>query len=311
MPSTLYAAKAQGATTSDLYTVDPTTAVMTSVGPIGYAVTGLAVDPTSGILYGVTSGNSAASPRSIITVDKLTGAGTLVGALGLAAGHGSADICFDAAGQMFGFDTHGAITSADSKLLLIDKTTGAASEPFASVGFGTNGDAMDFDLGGVLWLFPEGAGAAFLTTYYTVNPATGAATDQFPPNHLGFGPVDGNLNAGSCDAVGVFYAVLSGGAGTHLVTIDTATGTISDKGTLQSNTDALGWDNGLAVTLTAGFTATPLSGDAPLPVAFTDTSTGSPSTWAWDFGDGGTDTVQNPTHIYVTDGAFDVTLTVT
>ncbi|MEW1939569.1 PKD domain-containing protein, partial [Pseudarthrobacter sp. NPDC080037] len=38
----------------------------------------------------------------------------------------------------------------------------------------------------------------------------------------------------------------------------------------------------------ASFTASPTSGTAPLNVSFTDTSTGSPTSWAWDFGDGGT-----------------------
>ncbi len=36
-----------------------------------------------------------------------------------------------------------------------------------------------------------------------------------------------------------------------------------------------------------------------------------PYTWAWDFGDGGTAAVQNPTHAYATAGTFAATLTVT
>ena len=48
-----------------------------------------------------------------------------------------------------------------------------------------------------------------------------------------------------------------------------------------------------------------------LNVAFTDTSTGSPTQWSWDFGDGGTATDQNPTHVYAAAGTFDVSLTVT
>jgi hypothetical protein len=309
MPATLYAAKAGPSTTSDLYTVDPTTGAMTSVGAIGYAVTGLAFDPTTGILYGSTSGNSAANPHSIITIDPLTGAGTLVGDLGLGAGHNAADIAFNAAGDLFGWDSHGN-TSSTQGLLAINKATGAGTH-IGSPGIITNGDAMDFDLSDVLWLLPEGAGAAFLATYYVVDPATGAVTDQFPPNHVGFAPIDGNLVAGSFDTSGVFFVVLSGsgGASVRLVTFDTATGAFTDKGAMDTNTDALAWDKGTG--LTAGFTATPLSGDAPLAVAFTDTTTGGPSTWAWDFGDGGTDTVQNPTHVYVIDGAYDVTLDVT
>ena len=48
----------------------------------------------------------------------------------------------------------------------------------------------------------------------------------------------------------------------------------------------------------ASFSVTPTSGTAPLTVAFTDTSTGGPTSWAWDFGDGETATAQNPSHTY-------------
>jgi PKD repeat protein len=67
---------------------------------------------------------------------------------------------------------------------------------------------------------------------------------------------------------------------------------------------------GSTPTLAAGFTATPTSGTVPLHVAFTDTSSGSPTSWSWSFGDGGTSTVQNPTHDYNAAGTYDVTLTV-
>jgi PKD repeat protein len=61
----------------------------------------------------------------------------------------------------------------------------------------------------------------------------------------------------------------------------------------------------------ANFTATPLSGDAPLEVTFTDTSTESPTSWFWDFGDGNTSTSQNPVHEYNIFGTVTVTLTAT
>lgn len=46
---------------------------------------------------------------------------------------------------------------------------------------------------------------------------------------------------------------------------------------------------------------------------FTDMSTpsGFIQSWLWDFGDGGTSTLQNPTHIYATAGTFIVSLSVT
>jgi len=44
-------------------------------------------------------------------------------------------------------------------------------------------------------------------------------------------------------------------------------------------------------------------------VQFTDTSSGGPTTWAWDFGDGQGSTQQNPAHVYGGPGTFQVTLT--
>lgn len=60
----------------------------------------------------------------------------------------------------------------------------------------------------------------------------------------------------------------------------------------------------------SGFTAFPRVGCAPLTVNFSDTSSANvPITgWEWDFGDGATDTVQNPVHIYTTPGKYDVSL---
>jgi PKD repeat protein len=60
----------------------------------------------------------------------------------------------------------------------------------------------------------------------------------------------------------------------------------------------------------AGFTASPRVGQPPLSVVFTDTSTGGIDSWSWDFGDGVTDTVQHPTHVYSDTGTFTVSLTV-
>jgi PKD repeat protein len=45
-------------------------------------------------------------------------------------------------------------------------------------------------------------------------------------------------------------------------------------------------------------------------VQFTDTSTGTITSWFWDFGDGGTSTLQNPIHNFTQDILYSVSLTV-
>ena len=62
----------------------------------------------------------------------------------------------------------------------------------------------------------------------------------------------------------------------------------------------------------ADFAGSPTSGDVPLSVNFTDLSTGGPTSWSWDFGDGvGASTARNPSYTYNTVGTYSVTLTAT
>jgi kumamolisin len=67
----------------------------------------------------------------------------------------------------------------------------------------------------------------------------------------------------------------------------------------------------------AKFSTVPSSGDTPLTVQFTDTSTGTPTSWLWNFGDGSEEVkIQNPVHTFTnavvgTSQDFNVSLTVT
>jgi len=60
----------------------------------------------------------------------------------------------------------------------------------------------------------------------------------------------------------------------------------------------------------AAFSASPVSGDKPLKVKFTDTSTGNPTSWYWDFGDGVHSTTKAPSHTYTAYGSYTVSLRV-
>lgn len=59
----------------------------------------------------------------------------------------------------------------------------------------------------------------------------------------------------------------------------------------------------------ASFTTSVASGNAPLTVSCTDTSTNAPSSWSWDFGNGTSSSLQNPSVVYNTPGSYTVTLT--
>ncbi|QXE92616.1 S8 family serine peptidase [Geomonas subterranea] len=66
-----------------------------------------------------------------------------------------------------------------------------------------------------------------------------------------------------------------------------------------------------AATLGSDFTASATSAPAPLAVTFSDLSTGAPTSWLWNFGDGSTATAKNPVHVYTSPGGYTVSLTAT
>ena len=93
-------------------------------------------------------------------------------------------------------------------------------------------------------------------------------------------------------------------AGTYSVglTVANATGT--------SSLERIAYVNVTNLVPVADFTGTPVSGNAPLTVQFTDASSGEPTAWNWSFGDGVYSAVQNPSHTYANAGSYTVKLTV-
>jgi PKD repeat protein len=65
-----------------------------------------------------------------------------------------------------------------------------------------------------------------------------------------------------------------------------------------------------ATSPVAVFSGSPTSGTAPLTVNFASSSTGTITTYAWNFGDGTSSSAQNPSHVYSTAGVYTVSLTV-
>ena len=92
-------------------------------------------------------------------------------------------------------------------------------------------------------------------------------------------------------------------AGFYRVSL-TATGPTGAKKTLR--TFAV-----MPETLAASFVFSPTSPRVGQTISFADTTSGNPTAWAWDFGDGATSTAKNPAHAYSKTGSYAVTLSAT
>lgn len=228
----LYGGLASLATTSDLYTVDPSTAAFTSVGASGFAITGLASRPSDNVLFGATSPQSSSNPKSLITLNTSTGAGTVVGAFG-----GTVvipDLAFRSDDVLYGYN------SQNRTLYTINTTTGTATQvsatavPTSGAGYGLAFDSTD-----TLYLFPKTAAGG---VFYIVDETTGGLTAQ---PALSGAPGSGaikNVSGASFDNNDVCYIVLNtNGPAYWIATVDVATGVITSIGSATANADAIGW----------------------------------------------------------------------
>jgi len=87
---------------------------------------------------------------------------------------------------------------------------------------------------------------------------------------------------------------------------------VSDHGTATIDNICIGTSGCIPPSLvpSASLSAIPTSGNAPLSVNFTDESTGTITSWNWNFGDGASSAIQNPSHTYNSKGKYSVSLTV-
>lgn len=223
MSETLYLGRGGAISTSDLYGVDSGTAVATSIGASGFALTGIAYDPVGTVLYGATSTNSTAHPNSLVTLNTSTGAGTFVGAFGVVL----SDISVDSSGAMFGY------CPSDNKLYSVNKSTGVATAVGSSGLGGTTGNGLAFDATDVLWLFPFNTNG----NYYTVNTSTGAASSVGVLSGVTTGRPVQAATAGAS----AFYLLYGQASTGRLATVDLVTGIITLIGdTTINSADALG-----------------------------------------------------------------------
>lgn len=223
-------------TDSPLYIIDPITGGASVVGNIGFGVTGLAFHPITGQLYGVQAGVPGGGPtafdRNLIRIDKTTGAGTLVGPIGLGIG-GVADIAFRADGTLFGWSEN---TDA---LITINLTTGAGTLVGSDPGISTRGSGLAFNRAGTLYLAGNNGSGPLRTVNTTTGlttagpTLTGAPHPTQPIPAMKFHPVTDELWAINRQVAGV--------GTTHLIKINPATGVITPVAITVSRLDALAW----------------------------------------------------------------------
>jgi PKD repeat protein len=144
---------------------------------------------------------------------------------------------------------------------------------------------------------------------FTANPTTGLAPLTVQFSDMSSGDYDAcawNFGDGSPGSSEENPSHVYATAGSYSVSL-----TVSGPGGSDTKTEA-GY-----ITVTAPpapkakFSADPTKGQVPLTVQFNDNSEGEISAWLWDFGDGASDTAQNPAHTYTAAGEYTVSLTVT
>ncbi|MEZ6197424.1 MAG: PKD domain-containing protein [Planctomycetota bacterium] len=140
---------------------------------------------------------------------------------------------------------------------------------------------------------------------------TGTPTSGFSPLTVNFTP----MTTGTVSTY--FWAFGDGSVSTAMNPshVYSATGTydVSLSVTGPDGSDTMTKTGYVTVTSAppvSDFTASVTSGTAPLTVNFTAQTTGTVTSYLWNFGDGGMSTQANPSHVYSSAGNYDVSLTV-
>ena len=221
----LYTASGTDGVNGTLYTVDPATgAVLTTVGPLHdaannpYGLTGLKYDPFTGILYGVTSGQSPTNPSYLAIVDPTTALVTPIGPNGVVL----TDIAIDPTTEvMYG------ISGFNQKFYIVNTATGLATQT-GSTGIGfANGGGFAADMTGALFGISN-------FSFYSFNKTSGAATLLGPTN------LQNLVKAADFSPSNVFYGLEGGGGidNLHLRWLDTCdvtTGNCTRVGQINAN----------------------------------------------------------------------------
>lgn len=236
----LYASSAAGAT-GELYIINPANgALVQDIGPLNdvtgqnYPITGLAFHPTTGVLYGSTGNSNSATAGMLVSINPATGLVTPIGAFNAGPTNSSgtpatmADIGFDpSTGTLYGVGSIGG-----PQLYSINPATGQATVIGNTGLTSTTGGGIAINSAGSFYGTPTSS------RFGTYNSGTGAYTDIGNPTK----PAGGGYGALEFNDTGILYGLNVGSGSpppTHLVTIDLATGTVTDLGASINSLDAI------------------------------------------------------------------------
>ncbi len=234
----LYASTAAGAV-GELYILNPANgAVVQDVGPLSdaagtnYPITGLAFHPATGVLFGSTGNNPAATAARLVTINPATALVTVIGSFNAGPVNNNgvpatmADLAFDASGNLYGVGSIGG-----PQLYSINTGTGQATV--------IGGTGLTSTLGGGLAISSAGVfyGTPTASRFGTYDSTLGTYANIANPAK----PAGGGYGALSFNG-GVLYGLNVGSGSpppTHLVTIDPATGAVTDLGASVNSLDAI------------------------------------------------------------------------
>jgi len=220
----LYGGNGAGGNLSQLYIVDPSDgSIISTIGDVGFAVTGLAMHPDTGVLYGSTGGADPSFPGHLIMIDTLTGEGTLVGDINPSSKSPAADITFAPDGTLYGWQ------EGDDDLITIDLSTGEGTI-VADSGLDTFGSGLAALDNTDLYFSGDGDDGDLSI----INAITGQEDVVIP---LG-GTMGVSINAMAFNDAGELYGVRDL-SGSELIRIDTLSGDITLLGPGAPDADAI------------------------------------------------------------------------
>jgi hypothetical protein len=198
-------------------------------------MTGLAFNPLDGVLYGVTGLESPNFIRTLVTINPTTGAATVVGAIldpQFGSSVGLTDLSFRSDGTLFGITPNEMYTINLANAALTD---------IGSTGENAPGGGLAFNPAGTLFSAGKATG-----TLDMLNTSTGARTVGPTLTNSPHAGTLGAMNALAFNSAGTLFGSDSdraqNGATTvavDLVTINTATGVVTNVGTIPNDIDAI------------------------------------------------------------------------